>query len=159
MPLLRRHKYVLIVLLIYWPVLFVLTHIPVPQIARQSGMSDKTMHVLAYMALVFLCWHAVSPFKRINWKKAKVWVVLVFMVWYGAVDEYLQGRIGRNADIRDFFADLAGTIFGLVILTVLPFWSGALAISAILIFSVTNLSKIAVLYPQIHINITFHFFR
>ena len=157
MPLLRRHKYVLIALLVYWPVLFILSHIPVPQIARKSGMSDKIMHVFAYMALVFLCWHAVSPFNRVNWKRAKVWVILMFMVWYGAFDEYLQGRFGRNADIRDFFADLTGTIFGLFILTLLPFWPGALAISAILIFSVTNLSKIAFLYPQIYTNTAFHF--
>jgi hypothetical protein len=45
MKLLRRHKAVLLVLGIYWPVIFWLTHIPVPDVARQSGMSDKTMHV------------------------------------------------------------------------------------------------------------------
>jgi len=49
-------------LLIYWPGLFVLTHIPIPQLARQSGMSDKMMHALAYLALVFLWWFSISPY-------------------------------------------------------------------------------------------------
>ena len=158
MPLSKRHKYILTCLLVYWPGLFILTHIPVPDIARQSGMSDKIMHILAYLVLVFFFWHTISPYMRVNWKKAKGWLILGTMVWYGVIDEYLQGRIGRSADVGDFLADLAGTVLGLVILTLLPFWPGALAISGIFIFSVTNLSKIAALYPQMHVNIAFHFF-
>ncbi len=158
MLLSRRHKYILMCLLVYWPGLFILTHIPVPQLARDSGMSDKTMHILAYLVLVFFFWHTVSPYMRVNWKKTRVWLILGAMVWYGAIDEYLQGRIGRNADVKDFLADLAGTVLGLVILTLLPFWPGALTISGIFIFSATNLSKIAALYPQMHVNIAFHFF-
>lgn len=158
MPLSKRHKYILTCLLVYWPGLFILTHIPVPDIARQSGMSDKIMHMLAYLVLVFFLWHTISPYMRVNWKKVKVWLMLGAMVWYGAIDEYLQGRIGRNADVGDFLADLAGAVLGLVILTVLSFWPGALAVAGIFIFSVTNLSKIAVLYPQMHVSISFHFF-
>ena len=144
-------------LLIYWPGLFILTHIPVPQLARESGMSDKTMHVLAYLVLTFFFWHTISPYMRIDWKKAKAWLALGAMVWYGAIDEYLQGQVGRSADVGDFLADLGGIFFGLAIMTVLPFWPGALAISGIFIFLLTNLSKIAVLYPQMHVNVAFGF--
>jgi hypothetical protein len=157
MALWKRHKYILTCLLIYWPGLFILTHIPIPQIARQSGMSDKIMHVLAYLVLVFFFWHTISPYARVNWKKAKVWLILVLLVVYGAIDEYLQGQIGRSADVIDFLSDLVGIALGLAILTVFAFWPGSLAICAIFIYAVTNLSKIAVLYPQMHINITFHF--
>ena len=156
MPLSRRHKYILTCLLVYWPGLFILTHIPLPNIGRQSGMSDKTMHLLAYLVLVFFFWHAISPYVRVNWKKAKVWLILGAMVWYGAIDEYLQGQVGRSADVGDFLADLAGTALGLAILTVLSFWPGALVITGIFIFCLTNLSKIAGLYPQVHVNISFH---
>jgi hypothetical protein len=121
-------------------------------------MSDKTMHILAYLVLVFFFWHTISPFERVNWRKTKVWLILGAMVWYGAIDEYLQGRIGRNADVGDFLADLAGAVLGLVILTILTFWPGALAIAGIFIFSATNLSKLTTLYPQMHVNICFHFF-
>ncbi|MHC5095363.1 MAG: VanZ family protein, partial [Planctomycetota bacterium] len=91
MKLLRRHKTVLLLLGIYWPVIFCLTHIPVPQVARQSGMSDKTMHVLAYFVLTFLVWFAVSPYHKARWNGIKVWIVLATIIGYAAVDEYLQG--------------------------------------------------------------------
>ena len=101
MKLLRRHKTVLLVLGIYWPLIFWLTHIPVPAIARQSGMSDKTMHVLAYFALTFLVWFAVSPYHKARPSKLKPWLVLIGILCYGIIDEYLQGRVGRSMDYVD----------------------------------------------------------
>ncbi len=158
MPLLRRHKYVLMTLLVYWPGLFILTHIPIPELARQSGMSDKTMHVLAYLALVFVWWFSISPYKKVNWQKAKVWMTLGVMVWYSAFDEWLQGCMGRSADVRDFYANLVGTIIGLVILSIFSFWPSCLIISGVFVFSVTNLSSIDLLAELPWLNIGFHFF-
>ena len=158
MPLLRRHKYILLILLIYWPGLFVLTHIPIPQLARRSGMSDKVMHGLAYLALVFLWWFSISPYKKVDWRKARVWLALAVMVWYSAFDEWLQGRIGRSADVHDFYANLAGLLFGLAILSVLSFWPCSVIVSALFIFAVTNLSTIDMLAEMPWLNIGFHFF-
>ena len=158
MPLLRRHKYILLILLIYWPGLFVLTHIPIPDLARRSGMSDKMMHVLAYMALVFLWWFSISPYKKVDWRKVKVWLALAVMVWYSAFDEWLQGHIGRSADVRDFYANLAGVLCGLVILSIFSFWPASLIVSAAFIFAVINLSKIDLLWEWPFLNIAFHFF-
>ncbi|MHC5191269.1 MAG: VanZ family protein, partial [Planctomycetota bacterium] len=105
----RRHKIVLLALGIYWPVIFWLTHIPVPDVARQSGMSDKTMHVLAFFVLAFLVWFAVCPYQKARWNRLKVWVVLATVIAYAAIDEYLQGFIpGRSADVWDFVADTVG---------------------------------------------------
>jgi len=157
MPLLRRHKYILLILLIYWPALFVLTHIPIPQLARRSGMSDKIMHLLAYMALVFLWWLSISPYRKVDWRKVKVWLALAVMVWYSAFDEWLQGHIGRSADVRDFYANLAGVLFGLVILSIFSFWPASLIVSAAFIFAVINLSKIDLLWEWPFLNTGFHF--
>jgi len=44
MPLKRRHKYVLAILLVYWPVLFVLTHIPIPPRAWSYNSNVETVH-------------------------------------------------------------------------------------------------------------------
>ena len=154
MPLLRRHKYSIILLSIYWPAIFILTHIPVPTLARQSGMSDKTMHVLAYMALVFFLWLTISPYQKVDWKKAKAWVILIIIVWYGIFDEWLQGRVGRNADIMDMAADVSGAVAGLAILSIFSFWPASLIVTAIFIFAGSNLSRIIML-P--HINTWFHF--
>ncbi len=157
MQLLRRHKFVLIALGIYWPVIFWLTHIPVPDIARQSGMSDKTMHVLAYFVLTFLIWFASSPYQKVQWSKKKVWILLAVVVWYGAMDEYLQGRVGRSADMLDFVADLFGVVLALGLLSCLSFWTALLTASAVFVFVVSNMSSLLMLYPQYHLNTIFHY--
>jgi len=152
----RRHKYVLLSLCIYWPVLFVLTHIPVPKIAEQSGMSDKLMHLLAYLVLMFLVWLAISPYEKVRWNQAKVWIVLAIVVWYGAFDEWLQGQVGRQMELGDFLNDLAGALLGLGILSILSFWPALLSVSAIFILAVTDRSAMLNLYPQLYLNTAFH---
>lgn len=143
MALLRRHKYILISLALYWPFLFIIAHIPMPSMVQTTGMSDKTMHVLAYGILVFLAWLALSPYQRVNWTKALPWLILAGMVWYCAFDEWLQGQIGRSSDVGDFAADLAGAAGALLILTVLDFWPASMAICGITVFSLANLSLIS----------------
>ncbi|MCI0499271.1 MAG: VanZ family protein [Planctomycetales bacterium] len=157
MQLLRRHKSVLLALGIYWPAIFWLTHIPVPDIARQSGMSDKTMHVLAYFALTFLTWFAVSPYEKIRWNKPKVWIVWVVIVLYAAADEYLQGRVGRSADVVDFASDLFGLAMGLGVLSIFSFWPALLAAAVVFIFAISTLSNVLELYQHYHVSAVFHF--
>lgn len=62
MVLLRRHKYAIAAILLYWPAVFAATHIPVPKLVRYSGISDKAMHIVAYMVLASLCWLVFSPY-------------------------------------------------------------------------------------------------
>jgi len=158
MPLSKKHKYILWALGIYWPVLFILTHIPVQDTARRFGMSDKTMHYLAYMGLMFLLWQAISPYQKVNWQKVKVWLVLAAVVWYGAADEWLQGRMNRSADVWDFLADVIGAMIGLVILWLFEFWTAILIILLMFIFAISNMSRIDTLWQQPFINTGFHFF-
>ena len=157
MALSQRNKHVLRILAIYWPALFVATHIPVPQFVGKVGMSDKTLHIIAYLVLIFLWWTTISSGEKVNWKKAKVWATLALMVWYGAMDEWLQHFVGRNPSVHDFYADLAGTVGGLVILTVLSFWPAMLTFSAILIFMFTNLTRADLVGTNIFTNTAFHF--
>lgn len=155
--LLRRHKYSLIALAVYWPLVFTLTHIPVPDIARESGMSDKTMHVMAYFALTFLVWCVVSPYQRVQWNRAKAWWVLGSVALYGAVDEFLQGFVGRSADIDDFIANLFGIVFAMGVLSIFHFWSALLIAAVSSVFVISNLSDLTDLYPHYHLNTVFHF--
>jgi len=156
MQFLRRHKYILCAIGIYWPVLFTLTHIPMPPIAGQSGMSDKTMHLLAFMTLMFLAWLTISPYEKVRWNRAKVWMVLAVVAWYGAFDEWTQGFVGRETDIFDFCYDLGGSLLGLTILSVLTFWPALLTVSTIFIFAISDRSVLLNLYPQFHLNTAFH---
>jgi len=138
MALSRRQKLTIISLLFYWPGIFILAHIPIPQWVYKAGVSDKSLHFIAYLILAFLLWFAISPDRKVNWHRAAVWWVLFVVVWYGVVDELLQGYVGRSCDVTDFFADLAGALIGLILLTIFPFWSASVAITGAVIFVLTN---------------------
>ena len=158
MILSRRQKLTIISLLVYWPGVFVLAHIPIPQLVYKAQVSDKSLHFLAYLVLVFLLWSAISPDRKVNWRKAATWWVLFVVVWYGAVDEWLQSYVGRSCDVTDFLADLAGTFAGLILFTFFTFWPVLLVVTGTTIFTLTNLirANLAELVPIT--NAMFHLF-
>lgn len=137
----RRKKLAFISVAIYWPAIFLLTHIPQPKVVYQANLSDKTLHFMVYFILVFLVWGAIRPYSRVTWNKPAVWAILAVMVWYGVMDEWLQGLVGRTADVQDFFADLAGAVASLLLLTVLSFWPSLLTMSAMAVFVFVNSAK------------------
>ncbi len=143
MALFRRQKLIIISLLFYWPALFVLAHIPIPSVVRKVGVSDKCLHFMAYLVLVFLLWCAISPDRKVNWRKVAAWWVLLVMVCYGVIDELLQGVVvGRSCDAMDFLADLGGVITGLILLTFFTFWPAFLVVTGITIFALTNVTRV-----------------
>ncbi|MFZ0034975.1 MAG: VanZ family protein [Sedimentisphaerales bacterium] len=158
MVLSHRQKLTILLLLLYWPGLFILAHIPIPQLVYKAQVSDKSLHFLAYLILTFLLWFAISPNKKVNWRKASVWWILLVVVWYGVVDEVLQGYVGRNCDVKDFFADLAGTLAGLILFSFFTFWPVLLVVTGTTIFALTNFTRanLAELVPIT--NAIFHFF-
>jgi len=158
MVLSHRQKLTIISLLVYWPGIFILAHIPIPRVVYKAQVSDKSLHFLAYLILTFLLWFAISPTQKVNWRKATVWWILIVVVWYGVVDELLQGYIGRSCDVMDFFANLAGTLAGLILFSFLTFWPVALVVTATTIFTLTNFTRanLADLVPVT--NAMFHLF-
>jgi len=158
MTLSLRQKLIIISLLLYWPAIFVLAHIPIPQLVYKAQISDKTLHLVVYLILVFLLWFAVSPDRRVNWRKATVWWVFLITAGYGGVDELLQGCVGRSCDIKDFLANLAGVTGGLILFSFLTFWPALFAVTGITIFCLTNLARanLAELVPVT--NTMFHLF-
>ena len=136
-----RHKITVISLVLYWLTLFVLAHIPIPQYVRRAGVSDKSLHFLAYLILTFLLWYAIRPYEKVNWRKASVWWVLIILTGYGAVDEVVQSFVGRTCDAMDIAANLAGILTSLLLFSFFTFWSAALFVVGIIIFGVTNLLR------------------
>lgn len=132
----------LILLVSYWLTLFILAHIPIPQFVYRVQVSDKTLHFLAYLILVFLLWFTISPDKKVNWRRTAVWRVLLAVIVYGAADEVIQGYVGRSCDIRDFAADLAAVITGLILFSIFSFWPAALLVAGVTIFGITNVSRV-----------------
>ena len=160
MALLRRHKWVMGGLSVYWPAIFIATHIPaidLPNWVGQLGMEDKTMHFLSYLGLVSLVWFVVSPYEKVNWFRVKVWIILAVIVCYGAIDEWLQGFVGRQPEVKDFYADLGAALLGLIIMSIFSFWGAVLALSSIFIFVITNLTQNNMVFGNEMINAAFYF--
>ena len=143
---------------IYWPTLFVFTHIPIPDEVQQAHLLDKALHVLAYMILAFLLWISVKPDCKVRWHKAAVWQVLLAVALYGIIDEVLQGYWGRSCEVMDWVADLVGALTGCLILTFFTFWPAAVICGAVLIFGLTNIAceKLSDVVPVA--NAMFHLF-
>jgi hypothetical protein len=159
MVLPRRQKLIIIPLLLYWPTIFILTHIPIPQLSGiEIRASDKVLHYFAYLILVLLIWLAISPGKKVNWRRAAVWWILFAVVWYGVADEWLQGYVGRSPDVRDFLGDLAGTITGLILLSIFPFWPVSLVLTGSAIFVLTNFMRVNSADEWLLVNLGFHLF-
>jgi VanZ family protein len=119
-------KIALILLVVYWTTIFVLTHIPVKHISfltKQLNLSDIILHFLAYFILSFLLWTALNPSKKVDWRKARVWWILLVIICYGLLDEWLQTYTQRGCSVYDFLADLTGAITALILLSIFPFRS------------------------------------
>jgi VanZ family protein len=141
MALTLRQKATIILLAFYWPGLFALAHIPIPQLVRQADVSDKSAHFLSYLILVFFLWFSVSFDRKVDWRRARGWLMLCFIALYGVFDEISQGYVGRNCDIMDLILDIAGTLTGLVLFSIFTFWPSALLVTGIVIFGVTNIAR------------------
>ena len=113
MNLPSRQKLTIISLLIYWPAIFIVLHIPIPDLIYQANVSDKALHFLVYLILASLLWFAARPEDKVNWRKRRVWWVVLAAVIYGVTDEITQCMVGRSCDIADFFANIAGVFSGL----------------------------------------------
>ncbi|MDO8302002.1 MAG: VanZ family protein [Sedimentisphaerales bacterium] len=138
-----RLRYVFIAtLLLYWPMVFVFTHISeVPRFILRTQMSDKTMHYLGYLVLVFLWWFSVFPSQKPSVRRLPFWITLAMMAAYGGFDEWLQGFTHRTPDVWDWVADMGGAVTGLIIFGVFGLRLSALGVTTVCIFILTSLCK------------------
>lgn len=159
MPVSRQQKVIIFFLISYWLTLFISAHIPIPQVIREADISDKGLHTLAYLILTFLLCSTINPNKKVNWRKASAWWILLVVVLYGICDEVLQLFVaGRTCDARDFLADLGGTLSALIVLSFFTFWPAFLVVTGVSIFTLTNIARvnIANLFPML--DTAFHLF-
>jgi VanZ family protein len=99
-------------LLAYWLLIFFGTHIPSSALPNLHW-SDKILHLLAFAGLAFLMAWAI-PKNGLAWWRHLLSVVGITFV-YSCLDELTQQFIpGRQCDIGDVVADMAGTLVGLV---------------------------------------------
>jgi VanZ family protein len=135
----RRQKLTIMAMALYVIAFVVSTHIPIPRIVYQAEVSDKWLHFLAYLILVFFIWFSVKPDNKPNWRKFPAWLVLVAACAYGGIDEIIQPYFGRTTDFYDFTSNCQGVLAGFIMFTFTSFWPSLLTVTAITIFSLTNL--------------------
>lgn len=129
-------------LALYWPTLFFFAHIPIPRVVQQADVSDKSLHFLAYLVLVYLLWFSILGERKVSWRGVAPWCMLVALAVYGVIDEWSQSFVvGRTCDPRDFCADMTGVFAGLVLISVFSYWLSGLFVVAILIFGITNVTS------------------
>ncbi|MCE5341006.1 MAG: VanZ family protein [Planctomycetaceae bacterium] len=132
MKLSKEKKFFTAVLLFYWVGLIVATHIPVPMWVRGMGVSDKTMHVAAYIVLTLLLWLAFWFDIKANWRKFQPWLILVVIFLHGVADELTQHFIaGRSTDPADLCADMLGAAAAMVIITFFTGYNAVMALTVI----------------------------
>ena len=97
----------------WWGLMFIATHIPVGPSIGESPVPDKLIHFLVFAVLGVLLpqWHGRDV--RLTLRRASM--LFLVMVTYGAVDELLQIPVGRSAEWWDWIADVAGGASGLLL--------------------------------------------
>lgn len=83
------------------------------------GMSDKTMHFIAYMVLALLLWLGTSFEIKADWKRLRPWLLSAIVILYSAADEISQYFIHRSTDILDFASDALGAAAAMVTVSIL----------------------------------------
>ena len=142
MTLLRNKKLTVVLLALYWPVLFILTHVPIPKrLLVNLDTSDKTLHFLAYFILSFLAYLAIGTAGKINWRKKNVWLLFLTIIVYAVLDEWLQGLVGRNCDVMDFLSDVAGAASCLILLTIFSVRTVSIIVIGVIIFLSASIYK------------------
>jgi VanZ family protein len=105
------------VLALYWVILFVATHLARLPAAVESAASDKWYHFGGYAVLTLLLSARIVLSRSLTWKSAIATLCAIGL--YGVVDEISQIPVGRDAEIADWCADIAGAAVGLCAIAVL----------------------------------------
>ena len=108
-----------IVLVLYWLIAFLGTHIPLRILAgvMPPHNGDKVLHFVGYAILAALLMGLRASRGSFGWRSVvRRWMLLAV---YGAFDEVTQRLVGRHADVADWCADMVGVLCGLGLVVLL----------------------------------------
>lgn len=89
------------------------THLPAPELPGKG--SDKVTHALVFALFTFLFWRFCETFRR-PLPRGFALIAFVASSLFAAADEWTQQFVGRQTDILDWLADLAGIAIGAAVL-------------------------------------------
>jgi len=101
----------ILLLAVYWCLIFTGTHLPTMP-AAVPKYNDKIVHFSAFFGLAVLLSYCTNSKKSV-WRFGTIAIICIA---YGAIDEWTQSFVrGRQTDVYDLFADISGTLTGIVI--------------------------------------------
>jgi VanZ family protein len=114
-------RLLLAVSVLAWAGAFTATHLP-PGDVPDIHTSDKFLHLAGYTALASPLLLTMAAF---GWSRRRriAWMLAMLMA-YGAFDELTQPFFRRDAELNDWFCDVAGTTLAVVV------WELALALAS-----------------------------
>jgi VanZ family protein len=97
--------------------IFIESSRPFPDLVPEFRWADKLLHFSAWTVLGFLFFRAYRASPSLSRHKTTLlWISFLSATLYGMSDETHQYFVpSRTADILDFFADAAGSLFGVFI--------------------------------------------
>lgn len=101
----------------YWVVLFLATHLQIPRpIQEEVAGLDKYIHAAAYFILagLLVLWNG-WPY-RLTF--SRLLTIALFIATYAVFDEWLQSKVNRFADVKDWVADIIGGFCALALAAV-----------------------------------------
>jgi VanZ family protein len=134
-----KQWYPWLILGIYWPILFVLTHLPkLPDVSVYGR--DKTVHLLAFFILTLLFWFAKYGIRKPSLRNPKVYMTLLMISLYGVLDEVTQHYFiaNRVGDLYDWVCDTCGALLALLVLRFLRRWVYWLILYWVGLFTLTH---------------------
>jgi VanZ family protein len=102
-------------LIAYWLTLFTSTHYPTVYVPVKVSNTDKVVHFAAFGVLALLFWKWLATRARPLTPRS-VWIAAAVLIPYATIDEFTQQFFGRDANIADWLANLAGITCVLVAL-------------------------------------------
>ena len=93
----------------YWAVLFVIMHVPPPELARRLGGADRVAHFAAYFILASLGAYHLRRSRGGSIVAALMGWAVVYVAW-AALDEWLQRFVSRTPSYTDWLADVGGVL-------------------------------------------------
>ena len=119
-----KSKLALAFLCVYWPVIFVASHVPKEMVPKGWTVSGAGLHVLAYSVLTVLVFATAGMLRRTALRCRKTWALVALISGYAAVDELLQlTSPGRDGRVMDWLVDTMACLLCVGLLALLAKFS------------------------------------
>ena len=110
----------MVALCVYWPTIFIISHIPKDHVPKNVPVSGRAVHLVAYFVLTLLVFLNAGLFRSFSLRSMKIYLLVGAIAVYAAVDEWLQIYVqGRHGSPVDWSINVAACICCVVLLALL----------------------------------------